>query len=119
MNRLAAGRLAAATTRGDVQVALGRGRRADADGAVGHAGRGARPVGSRVDGDRLDAELVQRADHADGDLAPVRDQDPREHLERWSGGGRDRLELEQQLAVLDRLGVPDVDRTHDRPRPRP
>ena len=36
-------------------------------------------VGGRVDGDGLDAELVQRADHADGDLAAVRDQDAVEH----------------------------------------
>ena len=37
-------------------------------------------VGGRVDGDGLDAELVQRADHADGDLAAVRDQDAGEHV---------------------------------------
>ncbi len=36
-------------------------------------------VGGRVDRDRLDAELVQRADHPDRDLAPVRDEDSREH----------------------------------------
>ena len=36
-------------------------------------------VRRRVDGDGLDAELVQRADHADGDLAPVRDEDAVEH----------------------------------------
>ena len=43
-------------------------------------------VGGRVDGDRLDPELVQRADHADGDLAAVRDQDAREHRQSLAGG---------------------------------
>ena len=36
-------------------------------------------VRGRVDGDCLDAELVQRADHAHGDLATVRDEHAREH----------------------------------------
>jgi len=36
-------------------------------------------VGRRVDRNRLDLELVQRTDHADGDLAAVRYQDAREH----------------------------------------
>jgi len=36
-------------------------------------------VGGRVDGDRLDAQVVERADDADGDLAAVRDQDSGEH----------------------------------------
>ena len=39
-------------------------------------------VGLRVDGDRLDAELVERADDADGDLAAVGDQDLCEHQRR-------------------------------------
>jgi hypothetical protein len=39
------------------------------------------PVGGRVDGHRLDAELVQRADDPNGDLAPVRDEDSCEHAE--------------------------------------
>jgi hypothetical protein len=36
-------------------------------------------VGGRVDGDGLDPELVQRADHAHRDLAAVRYQDAVEH----------------------------------------
>src|SRR5580765_8946128 len=117
------------------------------------------PVRRRVDGDRLDSELPQGADHADGDLAAVRDQNASEHsvprpvtvTRHWrvTGAARqgrrerqyrneilarlrtpvvpgaargaltvagwgtlkagraavDRLELEQELAVLDRLGV--------------
>src|SRR5262249_11429286 len=41
--------------------------------------------GRRVHGDRLDSELVQRTDHADGDLAAVRHQHALEHQ---SPGGR-------------------------------
>ena len=74
-------------------------------------------VGGRVHGDGLDPELVQRADHAHRDLAPVRDEDPREH--RLDDGRRDdRLELEEQRPELDRLAVVDVDRAR-RGRPRP
>ena len=36
------------------------------------------PVGLRVDGDAADAELAQRAEHADRDLAAVRDEHLRE-----------------------------------------
>jgi len=36
-------------------------------------------VGGRVHGDRLDAELVQRADDAHGDLAAVGYEDAIEH----------------------------------------
>ena len=76
---VAARRLAGGDDRGDVQVALVRGRRPDADGAVGHADVERVGVGGRVDGDRLDAQVVERADDADGDLAAVRDQDSGEH----------------------------------------
>ena len=44
-------------------------------------------VRGRVDGDRLDVDLVQRTDHADGDLAAVGDEDPLEHQTASSGGG--------------------------------
>src|SRR5262249_8442988 len=70
-----------------VQVAVHRRRRPDADGAVGHLDPGALAVGGRVDGDRLDAELVAGADHAHGDLAPGRDQHPAGHQ---AGGRSDR-----------------------------
>jgi hypothetical protein len=36
----------------------------------------------RVDGYSLDSELVERADHAHCDLAPIRDEDAREHVRR-------------------------------------
>ena len=73
MDGLAAGRLGGGDHVRDPQVALGRRRRADADRPVGEPDVQRVAVGGRVDGDRLDAELVDRADHPDGDLAAVRD----------------------------------------------
>ncbi|VWB57099.1 hypothetical protein BST28156_02670 [Burkholderia stagnalis] len=67
--------------RRDVQVAVGRRRRADAHRFVGqpHVTRVA--VGFRVDRDRCDAEPLQRADHAARDFAAVRDEDfPESHV---------------------------------------
>ena len=63
----------------DAQVALrGRGR-ADAHRLIGELDVQCVAVGGRVDGDGLDPELVQRADHADGDLASIRDEHSVEH----------------------------------------
>ena len=70
---------AAATIAGMLQVALRRRCGADPDRLVGQADVERVGVGRRVHGDRLDAELVDRADHADGDLAPVRYEDTAEH----------------------------------------
>ena len=46
-------------------------------------------VGRRVDRDGFDAELVERADDADGDLATVRYEDTREHGESLRSGHAD------------------------------
>ena len=64
----------------DAQVAVHRCRRADADGLIGELDVQRVAVGRRVDGDGLDAELVQRADHADGDLASIRNEHAFEHV---------------------------------------
>ena len=111
MDGLAAGRLGGGDDVGDPQVAVRRGRRADADGLVGHPHVQRLALGGRVDGHGLDAELVERADHADRDLTPVRDEDAGEHRsdDRLGVG---RLELEEQLAELDGLAALDVDRLH-------
>ena len=79
MHRLAAGRRRGGDHARDAQIAVGGRRRADVHGLIGEPHVQRVLVGGRVDGDRLDAELVERADHPDGDLAPVRDEDPREH----------------------------------------
>ena len=75
----AARRLSGRDDGGDGEVALGRGRWADADRAVSQARVERVAVGGRIDGDSLDAELVERADHADGDLPAVGDEDSLEH----------------------------------------
>ena len=79
MDGLAAGRHRRGDDGLDVEVALCRGRRADADGAVGEAHVHRVLVGGRVHGHGLDAELVQRANDAHGDLASVGYEDPGEH----------------------------------------
>ena len=61
------------------QVGLGRRRRADQHGLVGHLHVQAVAVGLGVDRHRLDAELARRLDDAAGDLAAVGDQDLLEH----------------------------------------
>jgi hypothetical protein len=58
-----------------VQVALGRRAGADEVRLVRAADVQCRAVGLGVDGDRADLELAKRAEDADRDLAPVRDED--------------------------------------------
>ena len=59
----------------DVQVGLGGGPGPEQVGLARALDVLRVAVGLRVDGDRLDPELVERADDADGDLAAVGDQD--------------------------------------------
>ena len=79
MHRVAARGLGGGDDVRDQQVALRRRGRADAHRLVCELDVERVAVGGRVHGDRLDAELVQRADHAHGDLAPVRDEHSFEH----------------------------------------
>ena len=77
MHGLAAGRHAGGDHGRDVEVAAARPAGGPMQhGAVGHADVQRVRVGGRVDGDRLGADLVQRADDAHRDLAAVRDQNP-------------------------------------------
>ena len=62
----------------DAQVALGRRRRAEPDGRVRDADVRRRGIRVGVDGHRLHPHLVRGPDDADGDLAPVGDEDPAE-----------------------------------------
>ena len=84
VDRLAAGRRCCGDHGRDVQVALRRRRRSDGDRAIREPDVHRLFVGGRVDRDRLDLELVQRADHADRDLAAVRYEDAGKH-QRPSG----------------------------------
>ncbi len=79
VNGIASRRLRGGDDVRDSQIAL-RGRRwADADRAVRELDVARACVRSGVDRDRLDPELVQRADHPHRDLAPIRYEDAREH----------------------------------------
>ena len=75
MHGLAAGRRRRGDHGRDAEIALGRGRRADADRAVGHPYVHGALVGLRVDRHGLDVELVECADHAHRDLTAVGDED--------------------------------------------
>ncbi len=79
MNRVRAADLRRADDRRDVQVALLRGRRADADRLVGEANVERVGVRLRVDRHRRDVELPTRANDAHRDLAAVGYEDLREH----------------------------------------
>jgi hypothetical protein len=57
------------------EVALGGGRWADQEGLVGDPRVQCAAVCLRIDGDRPDPELAQRAEDANGDLAAIRDED--------------------------------------------
>ena len=65
--------------RRDLQVALAGGGRADAHCPVRQARVHRSGIGGRIHGDGFDAELVQRANDADRNLAAVRNEDAREH----------------------------------------
>ena len=79
MDRLDVGHLGGGDEPRDVQVAVGAGGLADADGPVGQSEVGGVAVGLRVDRDHLDAQLLAGADDPQGDLATVGHQDPLKH----------------------------------------
>ena len=62
----------------DSQVALGWGRRSQTDRVVGQPHMRGQRIRVAVDGDRLHAHLSTGPDDADGDLAPVGDEDAAE-----------------------------------------
>ena len=79
MHGVGAGDLAGGEQRRDVEVAVLRRRRADADALVGEAHMHGVGVGGRMHGDRRDAELLAGAQHPERDLAAVGDEDFVEH----------------------------------------
>ena len=70
---------------GHMEVAAPRRGRSDVHRLVGQADHGGVPVGGRVDGDDLDAELAAGPRDPDGDLAPVGDEQPADHRGRPVG----------------------------------
>ena len=83
MHRVGAGDLAGGEQRRNVEIAVARGRRADADALVGEPHMHGVGVGGRMHRDGRDAELLAGAQHPERDLAAVGDQDFVEHR----GGG--------------------------------
>ena len=79
MHRIGAGDLAGGEQRRDVEIAVARRRRADADAFVGEPHMHRVGVGGGMHRDGRDAELLAGAQHAQRDLAAVGDQDFFEH----------------------------------------
>ncbi|MGY4312229.1 hypothetical protein ACVWW1_001532 [Bradyrhizobium sp. JR3.5] len=87
MHGLRAGLAAGVDDLVDQKIALGRGRRADQHGVVGHLDMQRVAVGLGVDGNRLNPHTARSLDDPAGDLAAVGDQDSFEHaLLAWALG---------------------------------
>ena len=80
MHRLGAGLAAGLDDLVDQQIALGRGRRADQHGLVGHLDMQRVAVGLGIDRDRLDPHPAGSLDDPAGDLAAIGDQNSFEHV---------------------------------------
>jgi hypothetical protein len=94
MDGLGIGHLGGGDDGGHVQIALGGGRRPDADGFVGQAHVLGLGVGLGIHGHGLDAHLAAGALDAQGDFAAIGDEDFFKHgfvLREESGacGGRE------------------------------
>ncbi len=79
MHRVRAGDLAGREQGGDVEIAVLRWRRSDADALVGEPHMHGVGVGGRMHGDGRDAEFLAGAQDAKRDLAAIGDQDLVEH----------------------------------------
>ena len=82
MHGVGAGDLAGGEQRRDVEIAVARGRRADADALVREPHMHGVGVGGRMHGHGRDAELLAGAQHAQRDLAAVGYEDFFEHRTR-------------------------------------
>ena len=79
VNRLDVGHLGSRDDPGNVQITVGAGGLADADGAIGKLQVGRVAVGLGIDRDDLDAQLLAGANHSQRDFTAVRHQDPLKH----------------------------------------
>ena len=80
MHGLRAGLAAGLDDLVDQQIALGRRRRADQHGLVGHLDMERVAVGLGIDGYRLDPHAARSLDDPAGDLAAIGDQNSFEHV---------------------------------------
>ena len=108
MHGVGAGDLAGREQRRDVEIAVARGRRADADAFVGEPHMHGVGVGGRMHGDGRDAELLAGAQHAQRDLAAIGYEDFFEHRRELLRQQRTEPSLDdhQRLAEFDRLARP-------------
>ena len=81
---LGAGDFAGGEQLRDVEVGFARRRRADADALVGEAHMHGVGVGGRMDRHGGDAQLLAGAQHPEGDLAAIGDEDLAEQLRRFA-----------------------------------
>ena len=79
MNRVRAGDRRRRQDRGNIEIAVARGRRPDADAFVGQAHMHGVGIRRRMHGDRMDAHLAAGAMDAQGDFAPIGDENFFEH----------------------------------------
>ena len=79
MNSIGVGNLGRRNERRNVEVALPAGGRSNAHGLVGEAHVQALLIGRGIHGHRLNAHLAAGTNNAEGNLAPVGNQDFLEH----------------------------------------
>ena len=108
MHGVGAGDLAGGDDLVDVEIAVARRRRADADAFVGEPHMHGVGVGGRMHDHGLDAELLAGAQHPKGDLAAIGDEDFLEHRARPDSI----RSTTSGIAVFDRLAVLEQDRRH-------
>ena len=87
MDGVGAGDLAGGEQRGNVEIAVARRRRADADAFVGEPHMHGVGIGGRMHRDGRDAELLAGAQDAQRDLAAIGDEDLLEHRVSQGIGG--------------------------------
>ncbi len=105
MDRDRVGDLGGADDRGHVEVGLGRGRTADADGLVGEQHVLQIVVDRGVHRDGLDAHFAAGAQDSQSDFAAVGNDDFIEHRRRVRSLCGALIDDEQDLPVLDRFAV--------------
>src|SRR5260370_14104179 len=81
MNGLPVADLGGADEGGDVEIAVDRRRRADADGLVGEIQVGRAAIGLAEDGDDLDAQVAAGPDDPERDFTAIGDEDALKHSE--------------------------------------
>ncbi|MCC2651944.1 MAG: hypothetical protein K0Q60_2107 [Microvirga sp.] len=84
MDGVGASDLAGCDERRDVEIAVAGGRRADADALVSKAHMHRVRIGGGMDRHSGDAELLRRAQDAQGDLASIGNEDLIEHIAPYS-----------------------------------